>query len=122
MSETAQVPLVERYLHERIAKLEAKYDGWLPTADNINALPEGIKNYIYHLETNSDIATTIREHILFKDERRALSERVVELEAGALASEKKRKDYLVFLEKHHLKTEFLSGSAWGEHLEDKAGG
>ncbi len=41
-----------------------------------------------------------------------LFERIVELERRDLASEQKRKGYLKFLEKHNLKTEFLSGAAW----------
>lgn len=45
-------------------------DGWLPTPENINALPIGIKNYVYHLETNADPAGMVIENALLRDQLR----------------------------------------------------
>jgi len=40
---------------------------WLPTPENINALPEPVKKFIHDLETNTDPAHIVRENILIKD-------------------------------------------------------
>lgn len=42
-------------------------EDWLPTAENINSLPKGMKNYVCHLETNADPAGMVRENTLMKD-------------------------------------------------------
>lgn len=49
---------------------------WKPTAKNINALPAGIKNYIYHLETQCDPQLYIRDWILTKDENDYLKAKI----------------------------------------------
>lgn len=55
---------------------------WLPTAANVNALPEPLRKYISALETDADPAGTIRsEFILRNDIVPALTARVAELEA-----------------------------------------
>jgi hypothetical protein len=41
---------------------------WLPTPENINALPDGIRDYVYSLETNCDPAGIIAENTLLRDE------------------------------------------------------
>ena len=35
-------------------QIEAHFSGWLPTSVNINALPEGVRDYIHRLEANTD--------------------------------------------------------------------
>lgn len=40
---------------------------WLPTAENINALPEPLRLYIAGLETLCDPAGIVRENTLLKD-------------------------------------------------------
>ena len=51
-------------LREQIAQ---PMDGWLPTPENINALPEPLRKYIADLETNADPAGTVRENTIGKD-------------------------------------------------------
>jgi len=48
------------------------YKDWLPTPENINALPEPIRKFIHDLETNTDPARIVRENILIKDTCKAL--------------------------------------------------
>ena len=52
-------------------------EDWLPTPENINALPEPVKKFIYEIETNTDPAHIVQENILIKDTCKAL---VLELE------------------------------------------
>ena len=37
-------------------------DSWTPTAENIETLPFGLRRYILELQTNNDLAGTIREN------------------------------------------------------------
>lgn len=46
--------------------------GWLPTAENINALPEPLRNYVVELETLCDAAGIVRENVLVRDENAQL--------------------------------------------------
>lgn len=52
-------------------------DDWTPTADNINALPPPIRDYLHKLETHMDPAFTLQR-------LRAAEDRVAELEAVAV--------------------------------------
>jgi hypothetical protein len=45
---------------------------WLPTAENINALPEPLRSYIHDLEARADPAGEVRDLVLIRDENRAL--------------------------------------------------
>lgn len=54
--------------------------GWLPTAENINALPESVRKYIYELETNCDPPSLVRDNIIIKENIRALEIRLKEAE------------------------------------------
>jgi|tagenome__1003787_1003787.scaffolds.fasta_scaffold8841052_1 hypothetical protein len=47
-------------------------DDWLPTSENINALPLPLRIFIQHLESMADPAVTVRENIVLKDENRQL--------------------------------------------------
>lgn len=35
--------------------------GWLPTAENVNALPDPVRQYVHDLETRCDPAGDVRE-------------------------------------------------------------
>lgn len=41
---------------------------WIPTPENINALPEPVRNYICDLETNCDPSETVRHNTILKDQ------------------------------------------------------
>ena len=55
--------------------------GWLPTAENVNALPQGIRRYVRDLETRCDPAHDVRKTALQADTIRGLDAKVRELEA-----------------------------------------
>lgn len=44
-----------------------KWD-WLPTADNINRLPDPLRQYIHDIETNADPAGMVAENTILKDQ------------------------------------------------------
>lgn len=48
-------------------------DNWLPTSENINALPEPVRKYIHDLHATTDQAVLVRENVLLRDQVRALS-------------------------------------------------
>jgi len=52
---------------------------WKPTVDNINRLPDPLREYIYQLETDCDPAGTIRDNIFLKDCCIALQKMLMEL-------------------------------------------
>ena len=54
-------------------------DNWLPTPDNINALPEPLRNYISGIETICNPQYLIQELILTKDLNRMLESNYVKL-------------------------------------------
>ena len=53
--------------------------GWLPTAENINALPEPIRNYIAGLETNADPPSMVADNIIMKDTIKTLEKMLEEV-------------------------------------------
>jgi hypothetical protein len=38
------------------------FDSWTPTVESIESLPLGLRRYIHELQTNNDLAGTIREN------------------------------------------------------------
>src|SRR5262245_14748162 len=60
-------------------------EGWLPTAENVNALPEGIRRYVHDLETRCDPAHDVQKMALQADTIRGLDAKVRELEAQLVA-------------------------------------
>lgn len=64
---------------EEILRFSVKKD-WLPTAENINALPEPLRKYIYELETNCDPPTLVRDNIIIKENIKALEIKLKEAE------------------------------------------
>lgn len=43
-------------------------DGWLPTSENINNLPVGVKNFVHDLESICDPADMVIENALLRDQ------------------------------------------------------
>tara|TARA_R100000951_G_scaffold113184_1_gene114711 strand:- start:460 stop:642 length:183 start_codon:yes stop_codon:yes gene_type:complete len=54
-------------------------DGWLPTPENVNALPEPVRAYVFGLETNADPSGMVRENVLLADENAQLRAKIREL-------------------------------------------
>jgi hypothetical protein len=83
----ALMPSVVRFmLHEFLAidateVAVAGGEGWLPTPENVNALPEGIRRYIHDLETRCDPVGDVQKMALQADTIRGLDAKVRELEA-----------------------------------------
>ena len=59
--------------------------GWLPTAENINALPEGLRRYVHDLQTRCDPADDVQRMALMGDTIRGLDAKVQELQAELAA-------------------------------------
>lgn len=57
-------------------------DDWLPTADNINALPDPLRRYIHDLETMADPAGLVQENYELKAQVRAVEAMMERLRAG----------------------------------------
>ena len=51
---------------------------WTPTAENINALPEGVRDYIHQLETFTGSAGLIQENAALREENQALRRMLAE--------------------------------------------
>lgn len=66
------------------------HDDWLPTPENINALPTPLREYIHNLATNFDPAGIVRENILIKDTCKALVIRLEEKKSKVDIEEKAR--------------------------------
>jgi hypothetical protein len=58
--------IVARVKDMQAATRDPQPTGWLPTAENINALPEPIRAYIMGLETNADPAGMVRENAILR--------------------------------------------------------
>lgn len=56
-----------------LRKLKDELDGFTPTADNINRLPQKIRDYIHALETRCDPAGDVAALVLTKDQNRQLA-------------------------------------------------
>ncbi len=46
---------------------------WLPTAENINALPSGVRQYIHDLTAVGDISFIVHENVFMRDQVLGLS-------------------------------------------------
>jgi len=64
------------------AALAALGNGWLPTSDAINALPEGVRRFVHDLETRCDPAGIVAENTVLHDQASQLQ--------AALAAANKR--------------------------------
>ena len=52
-------------------------DDWLPTAENINALPPALRRYVHNLETNADPAGMVCDNTLLRDQVRRLESKLL---------------------------------------------
>lgn len=55
-------------------------EGWRPTAEAVNALPEPLRRYVHDLETRCDPAGDVQTMAQLRDEKYALTKLVEELE------------------------------------------
>ena len=55
------------------------YSDWTPTAENINALPDPLREYICHIETLCDPAGIVAENTLLQDQTRQLDAMIARL-------------------------------------------
>lgn len=62
-------------------------DNWLPTPENINALPEPLRRYVHDLETRCDPAGDIARLAVLRDQNRQLQGQLVAEAARGLAKE-----------------------------------
>jgi hypothetical protein len=62
--------------------------GWLPTSENVNALPEGIRRYVDDLETRCDPAHDVQRMARQADTISALHAKVEELKVTLAAARK----------------------------------
>ena len=91
----ALMPSVVRFMLQAFLEIDATEsavaggEGWLPTAENVDALPEGILRYVHDLETRCDPAGDVQTMALLADTIRGLDARVRELEAE-LTSERRK--------------------------------
>ncbi len=58
-------------------------DDWLPTSENINALPGPLFEYIRNIETLCDPAGIIAENTLLRDQNRQLGCKLYEVKGFA---------------------------------------
>jgi hypothetical protein len=56
------------------------HDNWLPTSENINALPRPLRKYIHDLHTHCDPAGLVRENALLRDRLEQLEELIKEIQ------------------------------------------
>ena len=91
----ALMPSVVRFMLQAFLEIDATEaavaggEGWLPTAENINALPEGIRRYVHDLETRCDPAHDVQKMALQADTIRGLDAKVRELEAELASLQRK---------------------------------
>jgi len=79
------MPSVVRFMLQSFLEIDAAEIpvegglGWLPTTDNVNVLPEGIRRYVHDLETRCDPAHDVQKMARQVDTIRALHAKVEEL-------------------------------------------
>lgn len=59
-------------------------DDWTPSAENINALPKPLREYIRLLECRSDPATLVQQEALVRIQNQALNKMLDEAPEGVL--------------------------------------
>ena len=90
----ALVPSVVRFMLQSFLEIDAAEIpvegglGWFPTAENVNALPEGIRGYVHDFETRCDPAHDIQRMARQADTIRALHAKVEELKVDLATSRK----------------------------------
>lgn len=67
-----------KFLTKKMAdEIREPGEDWLPTAENINSLPKGMKSFVCNLETLCDPQYVIRENIIMKDLIRQLEAKIL---------------------------------------------
>lgn len=66
---------------------------WQPTPDNINALPDGVREFVHDLQTRCDPAGEIARCRLAEDENRMLRAALAKILEHAPESEPTRPEY-----------------------------
>ena len=90
----ALMPSVVRFMLQSFLEIDAAEIpvegglGWLPTTDNVNVLPEGIRRYVHDLETRCDPAHDVQKMARQVDTIRALHAKVEELKVKLAAARK----------------------------------
>ena len=93
----ALMPSVVRFMLQAFLEIDATEaalaggEGWLPTAENVNALPEGIRRYVHDLQTRCDPADDVQKMALQVDTIRGLDAKVRELEAELASVRRKER-------------------------------
>src|SRR5215468_1545853 len=92
----ALMPSVVRFMLQAFLEIDATEEavaggeGWLPTAENVNALQEGIRRYVRDLQTRCDPTGDVQTMALQADGIiRALHAKVRELEAELASMRRK---------------------------------
>ena len=91
----ALMPSVVRFMLQSFLEIDAAEIpvegglGWLPTAENVHALPDGIRGYVHDLETRCDPAHDVQTMALQADTIRGLDAKVRELEAELASMRRK---------------------------------
>ena len=49
---------------------------WTPTAENVDALPRPLRQYIHDLQTNTDLVETMRENFRLRQENAVLRKKL----------------------------------------------
>jgi hypothetical protein len=62
-------------------------DNWLPTPENVNALPGPVRKYIHDLETKADPAGIVAENTLLRDQTKYLDAMIGRLKAELARSD-----------------------------------
>ena len=63
---------IEDFIRRLLEEAQGMGEDWLPTPENINALPEPVREYIAGLETNADPPSMVADNIIMKDTIKAL--------------------------------------------------
>lgn len=74
-----------RFIEAELRKLVKKFvmtEDWLPTPENVNALPEPVRRYVHDVVARCDPAGLVQENAVLKDTVAALTKRVEELEGA----------------------------------------
>ena len=89
---------IEDFIRRLLEEAQGMGEDWLPTPENINALPEPVREYIHDIETNIDPQGMVRDNVLLRDTCKALEiklEEKVQVHDELLIkyTEKFREDY-----------------------------
>jgi len=100
-------------------------EAWLPTSENINALPDGIRGYIHNLETRADQALEVRELTIAKDTIRYLTAENERLRAKVKRLRRKVEYWRCCAQNAEAEVERLKGElehdrAFVNHLAERA--